>query len=130
MLSDFRVQNLRGLNDLRLTDLARVNIVTGLNNVGKSALLEALWLFACGPNAGTGSLLLANLRGRVALIPAGQLETMSSTWNWLFRDRDWSQPIVLTGALDGMTTTVTLELRTHEFQRSLVPTPEGPSESL
>ena len=42
MYSSFRVQNFRGFKDLRLDDLARVNLIAGKNNTGKSALLEAI----------------------------------------------------------------------------------------
>ena len=44
-LSDFRVQSYRSLDGLQLPKLTRVNVVTGGNGVGKTALLEALWLF-------------------------------------------------------------------------------------
>ena len=42
MYSSFRVQNFRGFKDLRLDDLARVNLIAGKNNTGKTALLEAI----------------------------------------------------------------------------------------
>jgi recombinational DNA repair ATPase RecF len=59
VLRQFRVQNFRGLHDLELSDLARVNVITGLNSVGKTAALEALYLYACGLRAAGGSALLA-----------------------------------------------------------------------
>ena len=45
MYSSFRVQNFRGFKDLRLDDLARVNLIAGKNNTGKSALLEAIFTY-------------------------------------------------------------------------------------
>ena len=42
MFSSFRVQNFRGFRDLQLENLARVNLIGGRNNTGKSALLEAI----------------------------------------------------------------------------------------
>lgn len=45
MYKNFRVQNFRGFKDLQLNDLARVNLIAGRNNVGKTALLEALFIF-------------------------------------------------------------------------------------
>lgn len=45
MYKSFRVQNFRGFRDLRLDDLARVNLIAGKNNTGKSALLEAIFTY-------------------------------------------------------------------------------------
>ncbi|MDD9955428.1 MAG: AAA family ATPase [Anaerolineaceae bacterium] len=45
MYSSFRVQNFRGFKDLRLDDLARVNLIAGKNNTGKTALLEAIYTY-------------------------------------------------------------------------------------
>ena len=44
-LSRFEVVRYRGINGLSLPSLSRANLVTGVNGVGKTALLEALWLF-------------------------------------------------------------------------------------
>lgn len=46
MYTSFRVKNFRGFEDLELNDLARVNLIAGKNNVGKTALLEALYFHA------------------------------------------------------------------------------------
>lgn len=45
MYKSFRVQNFRGFRDLQLDDLARVNLIAGKNNTGKSALLEAIYTY-------------------------------------------------------------------------------------
>lgn len=50
MYKTFRVQNFRCFRDLTLTDLARVNLIAGKNNAGKTALLEAFLLFCAGGN--------------------------------------------------------------------------------
>ncbi len=47
MYSYFRVRNYRCLKDLELNDLSRINLIAGMNNVGKTALLEALFIH-CG----------------------------------------------------------------------------------
>jgi AAA15 family ATPase/GTPase len=46
MYNQFRVQNFRGFKDLELKDLARVNLIAGKNNVGKTALLEAIGIIS------------------------------------------------------------------------------------
>jgi len=45
MYENFRVKNYRCFDELTLEPLARVNLIAGKNNVGKTALLEALLLF-------------------------------------------------------------------------------------
>jgi energy-coupling factor transporter ATP-binding protein EcfA2 len=46
VLEDLRVQGYTAFRDLTIDHLGRVNLVVGRNNVGKSSLLEALWLYA------------------------------------------------------------------------------------
>ncbi len=46
MLHDFTIQNFRGFRDLVLPRLARVNLIVGKNNTGKSSLLEAIQIYA------------------------------------------------------------------------------------
>ena len=45
MLEEFEVTKYRGLENLKLSSLRRVNLVTGPNGVGKTSLSEALWLY-------------------------------------------------------------------------------------
>ncbi len=45
MINDFKISGFRHFNDVRLTQLKRVNLFVGKNSAGKSALLEALILF-------------------------------------------------------------------------------------
>lgn len=44
MYTSFHVKNFRGFEDLELNDLARINLIAGRNNVGKTALLEAIFV--------------------------------------------------------------------------------------
>lgn len=46
MIHSLNIKNYKNLERLKLIDLARVNLVTGKNNVGKSTLLEALAIYA------------------------------------------------------------------------------------
>ena len=45
-LGSLEIRNFRGLRELRIERLGRVNLITGRNNVGKTSVLEALRLFA------------------------------------------------------------------------------------
>lgn len=53
MLESVRIRNFRNLADLQIQRLDRVNLFTGRNNSGKTALLEALLLLAEAGNPGT-----------------------------------------------------------------------------
>lgn len=60
-LSSFGINGFRAFEHLELAKLGRVNLFTGKNNVGKSSLLEALWVYA---SQGSPSVLLSILEGR------------------------------------------------------------------
>ncbi|ACK70293.1 conserved hypothetical protein [Gloeothece citriformis PCC 7424] len=44
MLKDLRIQNYRGFEDFYIDGLARVNLIVGDNNIGKTSFLEAIYL--------------------------------------------------------------------------------------
>ena len=44
-LSSFEAIHYRGIDGLSLPKLSHVNLITGANGVGKTALIEAIWLF-------------------------------------------------------------------------------------
>jgi len=46
VLASLEIQRFRAFRHLQIERLGRVNLVTGKNNVGKSCLLEALWVYA------------------------------------------------------------------------------------
>jgi hypothetical protein len=46
VLDSLEVKNFRAFKHITVTQLGRVNLITGKNNVGKSSLLEAIWLYA------------------------------------------------------------------------------------
>lgn len=46
LLESLEIQNFRAFRYLQIERLGRVNLIVGKNNVGKTCLLEALWLYA------------------------------------------------------------------------------------
>jgi len=45
MYRSFTVKNFRCFQEMKIDGFERINLVTGKNNVGKTALLEALWVY-------------------------------------------------------------------------------------
>ncbi len=62
MLRKFSVRNFRCLRELDIEPLARVNLIVGENNVGKTALLEALYL-SLNPGNPDATLRVNHSRG-------------------------------------------------------------------
>ena len=50
-LNSFEAVHYRGIDGLSFPHLARANLITGVNGVGKTAVLEAMWLFTGRYNA-------------------------------------------------------------------------------
>ncbi len=53
MLTDLRIQGYRGLADLTIEQLGRINLFVGNNNCGKSCVLEAIHLLMNANDSGT-----------------------------------------------------------------------------
>ena len=65
MLRDLCIQNYRTFKDFNIDGLARVNLIVGMNNSGKTSLLEAVYLLVNQVNLGCLIDLLHN-RGEIA----------------------------------------------------------------
>jgi len=111
MYNSFTIKNFRCFRDLTLEPLERVNLITGKNNVGKTALLEALFLHL-GPSNPSLALQVNTVRGVEQR--AGDAEEM---WEWLFFTRKVQETIELTG-LDEDNTTRRLSIRLVESERA------------
>ena len=51
-LKNFEAIHYRGIDGLSLPKLSHANLITGANGVGKTALIEAIWLFTGRHNPG------------------------------------------------------------------------------
>jgi predicted ATP-dependent endonuclease of OLD family len=90
MIKSFAINNFRCFRKLRLDDLARVNLITGKNNVGKTALLEALYLsFAAGIREWPTRINLLRGFENLAL-------DLEAKWGWLFFDKNRNSTIEIT----------------------------------
>ena len=91
MFTSVRIQNFRQFRDLKLEGLGQINLITGANDTGKTSLLEALFLLD-GPLDPSRTVVVANFRGIDRLSPQS-----SELWGWLYRDRDTTHVIELSG---------------------------------
>ncbi len=63
VLSDLVIHRFRGVNGMRLEGLGRVNLLVGRNNVGKTSVLEAVYLLAAQSDV-SGLIDIMQQRGR------------------------------------------------------------------
>jgi hypothetical protein len=89
MIPSFRVQNFKCFEDLSLEGLGRVNLIAGANNVGKTALLEALLL------DGRRDFAAAVLEILTQRNQSGHPTISSNVREWFFDD---AKPVRLNGA--------------------------------
>lgn len=80
MYTSFSIKNFRCFENMTIKPLARVNLICGENNTGKTALLEALWLHS-GPNLPDLGLRLLGFRGITVPDPRRLLHDMFSNFN-------------------------------------------------
>ena len=62
MITELDISNFRHIDQLTVAPLGRVTLISGMNGVGKTALLEALWLFT-GANSPGLAMAVDKFRG-------------------------------------------------------------------
>lgn len=95
MYKSFEIRNFRCFRELTLPDLERVNLVAGVNNVGKTALLEALFLH-CGAYNPALTLNVNAFRG-IESVKVELGRWAETPWDSLFSEFDTSKRVELTG---------------------------------
>lgn len=93
MLRDLTIQNYRTFKDFHIDGLARVNLIVGMNNTGKTSLLEAIYLLV---NQGRIQCLLdvLNSRGEISVERTTPPPTAASSAT-LLRNREVLRPNIL-----------------------------------
>lgn len=102
MYDSLAIENFRLFDKLTVEPLARVNLIAGDNNVGKTALLEAIWLHA-GQNNPELAQRLSLWRG----LPGSDTGEILAE---LFRGYDTSTPISITAKNIGEINTSSLTI--------------------
>ena len=76
MLTDIEVKNFRGFPSLKMNNLGRITLIGGKNGVGKTALLEALWMLGAPDLPSELTQRMGELRGLPASGPAFMFHDM------------------------------------------------------
>ncbi|MBI3948455.1 MAG: AAA family ATPase [Armatimonadetes bacterium] len=114
MLKSFTARNFRCFRDLTVEPLARVNLIAGKNNAGKTALLEAIFLHL-GPSNPQLPLVINALRGvhQVSADP-------DRIWGALFRGKETDASVELSSTdVVGVVRTLRLRLTESETVRAV-----------
>lgn len=95
MLTSLGIKNYRNLKNLEIEKLARVNLIAGKNNTGKTSLLEAILLYAAKGSLGWLNILLGN-RGEYynsgnTGATAKTLENNIKSYRSLFYERSFNE---------------------------------------
>jgi SepF-like predicted cell division protein (DUF552 family) len=93
MYKFFNIRHFRCFRELKLEGLARFNLFIGRNNVGKTALLEALFIHSGAYNPEL-TLRVHGFRG-IETTPVGWSGYQEAPWDWLFHDFATHEVIVL-----------------------------------
>lgn len=95
MYKSFHIRNFRCFDDLKMNNLARINLIAGRNNVGKTAILEAMFVHG-GINNPELALRINAFRGlqrmRVQLA-----QWAGAPWDALFYGFDTTKEIIFEG---------------------------------
>jgi len=93
MYENLRISNFRGIDELNIDELSRINLFVGANNSGKTSVLEALFLLS-----GAG-----NPRLPTSINSFRSLKFVSdNVWRSFFNRMNVSSPIVVDGLEDAV----------------------------
>jgi hypothetical protein len=102
MVNSFKIVNYKGFRELDLPDLARITLLGGRNNAGKTSVLETLFMFFDRQNPQM-TLRQYNWRG-VEVLPM----TSEYLWQPIFHDFDMSREIDFCATINEQSERMTL----------------------
>ena len=97
MFKSIAISNFKVFDNFKLESLSEMNVITGMNNVGKTALLEALYLLIGCENIGL-AVKINTFRG-ISEFSGDPAKIQEAMWRPLFRNLETGVPITLSGEL-------------------------------
>lgn len=82
MYKNIKIRNFRCYEDIEISDFKRINLFVGKNNIGKTSLLEALYLL-CARNNPEQVMIINQIRGLLIDIP-NLNPSMTPPWDYNF----------------------------------------------
>ena len=99
MITTLQIRNFRGLKEVSLRDLRRVNLLVGGNNTGKTSVLEALTLLF-GEGDAISELPVTFRSNQSGGNSGKNPDDRENFWQWLFYDRDPANRIEILATTD------------------------------
>lgn len=107
MLKEFQIQNFKVFESLHIKDLSVINLIGGLNNTGKTSLLEGIYNFY---KRREPDVLINSLIQRAGI---DALDKSTFVWTPAFYNYNIQNPITLTGSTRDTTLDVTFAPETN-----------------
>ncbi|HEY0093627.1 MAG TPA: hypothetical protein VGB96_04850, partial [Archangium sp.] len=86
MFTYARIENFRGIEQLTVSGMGRVNLIIGKNDSGKTAMMEAVWMAGHAQDAARALLTLQEQR-----MPDMPVEDFDGFWRPIFHGNDAEQ---------------------------------------
>ncbi|MCD4830409.1 MAG: AAA family ATPase [Anaerohalosphaeraceae bacterium] len=112
MITDIQIKNFKCFKNLIIPELGRITLISGKNNVGKTALLEAIFLFLDQRNPG----MVLNQYSRRGIRHV--LSATEAIWGPMFRNYDTNSKILISLKINDNSEQVT-----YQFNKNFAPLP-------
>lgn len=110
MLTRCLIRRFRGIEDVELSDLSRINLIVGRNNSGKTSVLEALGLLSAGAMVRFSQEILDS---RHLSYVRSEKTIRDTVWRHLFWRMQTDRAIYIGGEADAGEVSLEISLRNH-----------------
>ncbi|MGG6269351.1 AAA family ATPase [Leptolyngbya sp. AN03gr2] len=118
MLKSLKIENFRGFKSFELQQLGRINLFVGLNNSGKTSILEAIQLLCAGTNLDPLVEIMINRGEYDDKADLRQRQFSLDIHNIFYNhNTNLGNSLTLSGLYDGVDEKITMSL--HEYDNSI-----------